>query len=168
MTQPNESPYPQPPIVTDLPEQHPSWNGSGMPFSKPSAPDAAPPNFTAPAPAPAPEVQPPVYVKPELPPRPTALFKLDDLENERTAEPFVFEYQGEIFELMDPKDIDWQDLLVAQEQPRLMIHVIMPEEQRPRFLEMKLPMRKLEALLTRWQQHFGMTPAGEAGGSARS
>lgn len=143
----------------------------------PAAAAAPQPTFAAPPPPPA---QPaPVYTQ-ELPPRPTevlavrdpqerkALFKLDDLENEKTAEPFVFEYQGDIFELLDPKDLDWQDLMVAQEQPRLMIHVIMPEEQRAKFLEKKLSLRKLEALLGRWQQHFGLPTAGEADGSARS
>lgn len=96
------------------------------------------------------------------------LFALDELENESISEPFVFTYQGDEFELLDPKDIDWQDLMVAQEQPRLMLHVIMPEGLREKFLEKKLPMRKLEALLTRWQQHFGLPAAGEDEGSARS
>lgn len=165
MTHPDQSPYPQPPVNSELsPPQPEGWS----PFSEPAAVDAPKASFSAPAPAPAPEVQPPVYVRPELPGKPKALFKLDDLENDRTSEPFIFEYQETTFELLDPKDIDWQDLMVAQENPRLMIHVIMPEAQRPIFLEKKLPMRKLEALLTRWQQHFGLPSAGEAKGSARS
>jgi hypothetical protein len=96
------------------------------------------------------------------------LFNLDELENEKTSEPFVFEFGGDVFELLDPKDIDWQDLLVIQENPRLTLHVIMPEDQRAQFLEKKLPMRKFEVLLNRWQQHFGLPTPGEDNGSAGS
>lgn len=96
------------------------------------------------------------------------LFALDDLENEKTSEPFVFSYQGKTFELKDPKDCDWQDLLVVQEDPRLTLHVLMDEEMRAEFLELKLPMRKFEALLKRWQQHFNQPAPGEGDGSATS
>lgn len=130
----------------------------------PASLPSAPPVFPAPNPAPTVEQMHPAEVKANR----KVLFVLDELENEKTSEPFVFEYQGEVFELLDPKDIDWQDLMIGQEQPRLMLHVIMPEDQRQRFLEKKLPMRKMEALLTRWQQHFGLPSAGEGDGSARS
>lgn len=96
------------------------------------------------------------------------LFNLDELENDRSSEPFVFSYQGQEFELKDPKDCDWQDLLVVQEDPRLTLHVLMDEEQRARFLELKLPMRKFEVLLKRWQEHFNQPNPGEGGGSATS
>jgi len=137
-------------------------------MTSPDPLNPTPAAWTPPAGPPPAAAPPPVYVQPELPPKPKALFSLDDLENEKTAEPFIFDYQGATFELLDPQDLDWQDLMVAQENPRLMIHIIMPEEQRPIFLEKKLPMRKLEALLKRWQQHFGLPTAGEAEGSARS
>jgi hypothetical protein len=96
------------------------------------------------------------------------LFNLDELENDRSSEPFVFTYQGKEFELLDPKDCDWQDLLVVQEDPRLTLHVLMKEEDRKDFLELKLPMRKFEALLKRWQEHFNQPTPGEGNGSALS
>lgn len=123
-----------------------------------------PPSFPVP-----PVQQAPADLKPtEIKAPRKVLFNLDELENDRSSEPFVFSYQGKDFELLDPKDCDWQDLLVVQEDPRLTLHVLMPEEQRVEFLALKLPMRKFEALLTRWQQHFNQPAPGEEGGSAPS
>lgn len=123
-----------------------------------------PPAFPAPTTEPTAEALKPTEIRA---PR-KVLFNLDELENDRSSEPFVFEYQGKTFELLDPKDCDWQDLLVVQEDPRLTLHVLMPEEQRVEFLALKLPMRKFEALLTRWQQHFNQPSPGEDNGSAPS
>lgn len=129
----------------------------------PPAPAAAFP-VPAPAPTPNPELMEPTEIRANR----KVLFVLDELENEKTSEPFVFQYQGQVFELLDPKDVDWQDLMIGQEQPRLMMHVIMAEDQRAKFLELKLPLRKMEALMTRWQEHFGLPSTGEDDGSARS
>lgn len=142
--------------------QHPSWNNSGMPFSRQDNPPTEFPVPTAPA-VTAEELRPAELKAPRK-----VLFNLDQLENEKSAEPFVFAYQGKEFELLDPKDIDWQDLMVIQDNPRLTLHVLMPEDQRAEFLELKLPMRKFEALLSRWQDHFGLPNAGEGTGSAPS
>lgn len=150
----------------EMPAQHSSWNNSGLPFSQqnnPPTPDPAP-AFPAPATEPTAEALKPTEIKA---PR-KVLFNLDALENDRSSEPFVFSYQGQEFELLDPKDCDWQDLLVVQDDPRLTLHVLMPEEQRARFLELKLPMRKFEALLKRWQEHFNQPDPGEGSGSAPS
>lgn len=109
-------------------------------------------------------------VLPSQQPRPKALFVLDDLDAEGadTPPPFVFEYQGETFEFMNPEDIDWQDLMVGQDNPRLMLHIILPEAQRAAFMEKKLPLRLMKALLSRWNEHFNLPDPGEASGSARS
>jgi hypothetical protein len=133
--------------------------------------DASMPQPAAhPAAVPAPSMQqtPADFAPSELKAPRKVLFNLDALENDRSSEPFVFVYQGKEFELLDPKDCDWQDLLVVQEDPRLTLHVLMPEAQRKEFLELKLPMRKFEALLKRWQEHFNQPDPGEEGGSALS
>lgn len=150
------------PNITPVPGQVDAYAGAPQPV----VPGPPPPAQAFPAPAPTPQAE--LMQPSEIKANQKVLFVLDALEREKVAEPFIFEYQGEIFELLDPKDIDWQDLMIGQEQPRLMLHVIMAEDQRARFLEKKLPMWLLEELLTRWQQHFGLPDSGEGDGSARS
>ena len=133
--------------------------------ASPAMPDTAPPPaFPVPAAQPTAADMKPTEVRATR----QVLFNLDELENDRSGEPFVFSYHGKVFELKDPKDCDWQDLLVVQEDPRLTLHVLMDEEMRVEFLELKLPMRKFEALLKRWQEHFNQPAPGEGGGSATS
>jgi hypothetical protein len=141
---------------------HPDFPAETAGLTLPQTPP--PPAFPAPSTEPTAEALKPTEIRA---PR-KVLFNLDELENDKSSEPFVFSYQGKDFELLDPKDCDWQDLLVVQEDPRLTLHVLMPEEQRKEFLELKLPMRKFEALLTRWQQHFNQPAPGEEKGSALS
>lgn len=132
--------------------------------------DGQPVAFSAPPPV-APPIE-PVY-KQNLPTRPTALFKLDDIEREAASEkedlpPFTVEgTDGEVYTLIDPQDADWQDILVAQENPRLLVHVLMPEEQREKFLAQKMSLRVLTKILSKWQSYYSLTTPGEAGGSAR-
>jgi hypothetical protein len=126
--------------------------------------DARQPSFPVPDAAPTAEALKPTEIRASR----KVLFNLDELENDKASEPFIFTYQGQQFELLDPKECDWQDLLVVQENPRLTLHVLMPEDQRARFLELKLPMYKFEGLLTRWQQHYNQPDPGEEKGSALS
>lgn len=147
----------------ETPPQPTYATGDPIPAPTPQ-PSAPPPVF----PAPAVQQTPADFVPSELKAPRKVLFNLDALENDRSSEPFVFVYQGKEFELLDPKDCDWQDLLVVQEDPRLTLHVLMPEAQRKEFLELKLPMRKFEALLKRWQEHFNQPDPGEEKGSALS
>lgn len=142
---------PQPPTVVTqhLPEDTPVIEYPPEPT--PAALPAAPP---APAPAAAPAK-----------PRPKPLFKLADLDDEAPTEPFVFEHDGDVFEFLGPKALDWQDVQVVQDNPGLMVHVLLNEEDRKVFLTKRVSIGLLQKLMERWRKHFGVPDAGEAGGS---
>lgn len=93
---------------------------------------------------------------------------LDAYEKERPQEPFWFQHDNEFFNLVDPEEVDFQDILVGQENPRLMLHVLLPDGQRDRFFAKRLPVGKMKKLISDYTTHFGLTDLGELGGSARS
>lgn len=93
---------------------------------------------------------------------------LDDEEPPESKEPFTFRLGGVEYEPVDPEELDWQDLLVGQENPRLMMHIILPEEQRKTFFGQKLAVRKLKRLTVDYARHYGLGAQGEDGGSAGS
>lgn len=93
---------------------------------------------------------------------------LDTYEKERPEDPFWFQHEGEYFQMMDPEDVDLTDILVGQENPRLMMHVLLNEDHRDRFFAKKLPMGKMKKLIADYSKHFGLTDLGELAGSARS
>lgn len=104
----------------------------------------------------------------QLPPGVKLSSNLDTYENEKPAEPFWFQHDGEYFRLVDPEDVDFQDILVGQENPRLMLHVLLDEGHRGRFFAKRLPMGKMKKLIMDYTKHFGLTDLGELAGSARS
>lgn len=104
----------------------------------------------------------------QLPPGIKLSSNLDTYENEKPAEPFWFQHDGEYFRLMDPEDVDFQDILVGQENPRLMLHVLLDAGHRDRFFSKRLPMGKMKKLIMDYTKHFGLTDLGELAGSARS
>lgn len=93
---------------------------------------------------------------------------LDTYERERPVEEFWFQLEGEYFRLIDPEDVDFQDILVGQENPRLMLHVVLQPDQRDRFFSKRLPIGKMKKLILDYTKHFGLTDLGELAGSARS
>lgn len=104
----------------------------------------------------------------QLPPGVKLSSNLDTYENEKPAEPFWFQHEGEYFRLVDPEDVDFQDILVGQENPRLMLHVLLEEGHRGRFFAKRLPIGKMKKLIMDYTKHFGMTDLGELAGSAQS
>lgn len=93
---------------------------------------------------------------------------LDTYERERPEDPFWFQHENEFFHMMDPEDVDFQDILIGQENPRLMMHVLLNEGHRDRFFAKRLPMGKMKKLIADYSKHFGLTDLGELAGSARS
>lgn len=93
---------------------------------------------------------------------------LDAYERERPDDPFWFQHENEFFHMMDPEDVDLQDILIGQENPRLMMHVLLEEGHRDRFFAKRLPMGKMKKLIGDYTKHFGLTDLGELAGSARS
>ncbi len=110
-------------------------------------------------------VKPADGVEDELPPAPPVAvdLDLDDLERDgHRPGPFSFRVEGNEFTLTDPKEIDWQDLLVAQRNPLMFIRFTMGEEQYKAFLALHTPEWKMEKLMVAFFTHFGMTEGPEA------
>ncbi|HEX8632243.1 MAG TPA: hypothetical protein VF755_29140 [Catenuloplanes sp.] len=68
--------------------------------------------------------------------------------------PFWFRYQGQRFLLIDSMEADWQDLAVAQGNPRMMMHLLVPEDQRADLLSRKMPVYRLDKLIADYQAHY--------------
>lgn len=127
---------------------------------------AVPQAITAPAEALAAETARKIEIKP--PPGVKVASNLDTYEKEKPEEPFWFQHEGEFFQMSDPEDVDFQDIVIGQENPRLMMHVLMVEDHRDRFFSKRLPMGKMKKLLGDYTKHYGLTDLGELAGSARS
>lgn len=93
---------------------------------------------------------------------------LDTYEREKPGEPFWFQHEGQYFHMLDPEDVDFQDIIIGQENPRLMLHVLIDEGQRDTFFSLKMPLGKMKKLIADYTRHFGLTDLGELGGSAAS
>jgi hypothetical protein len=104
----------------------------------------------------------------KLPPGVKLASNLDTYERERPEAPFWFQHDGEYFRLVDPEDVDFQDILVGQENPRLMLHVLLADDQRDRFFSKRLPMGRMKKLIIDYTRHYGLTDLGELAVSARS
>jgi hypothetical protein len=104
----------------------------------------------------------------QLPPGVKLASNLDTWEKEKPEEPFWFQHEGEYFRMLDPEDVDFQDIVVGQENPRLMMHVLLDEGHRDRFFSKRLPIGRMKKLIRDYTTHFGLTDLGELAGSARS
>ncbi len=87
---------------------------------------------------------------------------LDALDRDGTSPgPFTFSLSGETFTLTDPRDIDWQDLIIAQRNPLMFIKFTMGEEQYKKFLGMRVAEWKMERLMVAFWAHYGVTDSPE-------
>jgi hypothetical protein len=77
-------------------------------------------------------------------------------------------YENQYFRMIDPEEVDFQDIIIGQENPRLMLHVLMDPDQRDTFFSLRMPMGKMKKLITDYTRHFGLTDLGELAGSAPS
>jgi len=90
-------------------------------------------------------------------------FDLDALEREgAVAEPFRFQFEGEQFEMLDPQDIDWQNLLSGLRNPALFIRFAMPLETQKKFFSKTVPAWKMNRLMEAYQKHYGIPDLGNA------
>lgn len=93
---------------------------------------------------------------------------LDTYEKEKPTVEFWFQHEEQFFRMVDPEDVDFQDIVIGQENPRLMMHVLIDPEQRDEFFAKRLPVGKMKQLIRDYTRHFGLTDLGELTGSARS
>lgn len=98
--------------------------------------------------------------------RPVAL-DLDALEREGAPGPFDIILGGKRFLLSDPQEVDWQDLMAAMANPHMFFRLVMPPEDHQQFFETRLPSWKMRKLMQRYQDHYGIPDAPNAGGLSR-
>lgn len=95
-------------------------------------------------------------------PLPVAL-DLDALEREGgTAEAFRFSHNRRVYTMLDPQEIDWQDLLSGLRNPALWIRFAMTTEDQREFFSSRVPAWKMNALMRQYQQHYGLPDPGNA------
>ncbi len=128
--------------------------------------------MTAPFQVPIPDQTPPqiLYRQPEPPPAPVngSKLNLDTLEREGgEIPPFEFTLGGRDYRLIDPQDVDWQDLLLSMRDPVVFFTFVLPKEDQAEFFKAKLKNWKMNVLMTKYQEHFKLPSAGEAAGSPR-
>lgn len=98
--------------------------------------------------------------------RPAAL-DLDTLEREGAPQPFDFIHDGKRYMMSDPKEVDWQDLIAAMSNPHMFFRLVLPAEDRQTFFESRLPAWKMNILMQRYQDHYGLPNVPNAGGLLR-
>jgi hypothetical protein len=96
---------------------------------------------------------------------------LDTYEKEKPGAPFWFQHGGGFFHLLDPDDVDFEDVVVVQEHPRLMMHILLDPTQRAAWSDATngtpLTVGKMKQLVKEYTRHHGLTDLGELTGSAR-
>lgn len=100
-----------------------------------------------------------------------ASMDLDAMENEAGEEPFTFTLKGEVYDTLNPEDVDWQrnsELTEARDNDyRPLMRVILDEDQYARFAAHRVPMWKLAKLIDGYWEHHGLGQ-GESSASSRS
>lgn len=88
---------------------------------------------------------------------------LDTLERDGGRPgPFVFKHEGDIFQMMDPEETDWQDLLSGLRNPALFIRFTMSIEDQKRFFNLRVPAWKMNRVMQAYQKHYGIPDLGNA------
>lgn len=93
-------------------------------------------------------------------PAPVAI-NLDTLELEKGNDvPFVAVIAGKRLTFTDPTEIPWQDL-AGLENPYEFADVALEDEgERETFLETRVPVKKIQALMKAYRDHYGLGEAG--------
>lgn len=88
---------------------------------------------------------------------------LDTLEREGdTPGPFTFIHDGDTYSMVDPQEVDWQDLLSGLRNPVLFVRFAMSAEDQKRFFAKHVPAWKMNKLMGAYSDHFGLPDLGNA------
>lgn len=87
---------------------------------------------------------------------PDVILDLDTLEREQAAKPFYFRHNERRYLLIDPQEMDWQDLIVAIGDMYAFFRKAVPVDDQPEFFTTKMASWKMKALMERYQQHYGL------------
>jgi hypothetical protein len=88
--------------------------------------------------------------------QPEVTLDLDVLEREKAPKPFYFRHLGARYLLVDPQEVDWQDLILAIGDTYTFFRTIVPADDRESFFAAKLPSWKMRALMDSYVQHYGL------------
>ncbi len=92
-----------------------------------------------------------------------AVFDMDALEREgEVPEAFTFQYEGDTYTMLDPQEIDWQNLLSGLRNPALFVRFAMPLKEQQRFFAKQVPSWKMNKLMQAYQDHYGLPDLGNA------
>lgn len=78
--------------------------------------------------------------------------------------PFVFKHAGKTWQLADPRDLDWRQLMRGLQNPAAFMGMAMPPDQQEQFLEQECAGWKMDAIFTNWQAHYKVTGLGDLNG----
>lgn len=93
--------------------------------------------------------------------KPALALDLDALEREGDRPgPFLFQHEGVTFTMLDPEDVDWQDLLSGMRNPALFIRYAMPVEDQKVFFAKRVPAWKMNKLMQGYQEHYSIPDLG--------
>jgi hypothetical protein len=100
---------------------------------------------------------------------PEIILDLDALDKadyvpDAVLKPFAFKHADRIWTLMDPRDLDWRDLMRGLRNPAAFMGMAMPEGDQEAFLEQPCPGWKMDAIFTNWQAHYKVTGLGDLNG----
>jgi hypothetical protein len=86
---------------------------------------------------------------------------LDVLEREgQAAGPFTFRLNGHVYTMLDPVEIDWQDLMSGLRNPPLFIKFAMLPDDQKKFFGSRVPAWKMNRLMQGYQEHYGIPDLG--------
>lgn len=94
-------------------------------------------------------------------PAPVAM-NLDTLDREARPEPFAVVHGGRHYEFVDPQDIDWRDLIQVLQRPAVFFEKCLSPEDSPEFEKTPMPGWKLNALISKYLEHYGVPSLPEA------
>lgn len=93
----------------------------------------------------------------------SVVLDLDAEERTDAKPPFTFRHRGRRWMLSDARDLDWQKLLIAGGNPVLFMRLVLPADDVDAFFAAGMPSWKLQVLMERYYQHYGIPNPGRAG-----
>ena len=93
----------------------------------------------------------------------SGVLDLDALEREGgPAKPYQFKLGGKVYTMIDPQEIDWQDLISSLRNPALFIRYAMTTEDQKAFFDARVPSWKMNKMMEGYQAHYGLPDLGNA------
>jgi hypothetical protein len=79
-----------------------------------------------------------------------------DVIDDAVEEEFTIRLKGHVFSMIDPRDIDWQDVFQSLRNPVMFMRYAMPADQQDLFYSLRMPAWQLGVVMERWHKHYKM------------